>query len=108
MTMGPTPATEPGHWPGTDSPAARIVDPPRFGRWLCLVAVAIGLVWIAYQLVTNPGFQWGIVGRYMLDATVLRGVAMTIQLTFLIMVIGVMIGVVVAFQVAIFVKLFIH
>src|SRR5258708_18670583 len=84
------------NWPGPESSAARIVDPPRFGRWLCLVAVAAGLVWIAYQLVTNPGFRWDIVGRYMLDATVLRGVGMTIQLTFLIMVIGVVIGVVVA------------
>jgi polar amino acid transport system permease protein len=90
------PGTAPPNWPGPESVAARIVEPPRLGRWLCLVAVAVGLTWIAYQLVTNPGFQWDIVGRYMLDATVLRGVGMTIQLTFLIMVIGVVIGVVVA------------
>ena len=90
------PATGPRHWPGPDSAAARIIEPPRFGRWLCLVAVALGLVWIAYQLLTNPGFQWDIVGRYMLDRTVLRGIAMTIQLTFLVMVIGAVIGVLVA------------
>ena len=56
----------------------------------------MGLIWIAYQLLTNPGFQWDIVGRYMLDRTVLRGIAMTIQLTFLVMVIGAVIGVLVA------------
>ena len=72
-------ATQTQNWPDADSAAARIIEPPRFGRWLCLVAVALGLVWIAYQLLTNPGFQWDIVGRYMLDRTVLRGIAMTIQ-----------------------------
>ena len=89
-------ATQTETWPAADAAAARIIEPPRFGRWLCLVAVALGLVWIAYQLLTNPGFQWDIVGRYMLDPTVLRGIAMTIQLTFLVMVIGAVIGVLVA------------
>ena len=74
----------------------QVVEPPRYGRWLALALVAVGLVWIAWQLVTNPGFQWDIVGRYMLDRTVLRGVAMTIQLTFLVMLIGAAIGIVVA------------
>ena len=49
--------------PGPESAAERIVDPPRFGRWLGVAAVALGLAWIAYTLVTNPGFQWDIVGR---------------------------------------------
>jgi polar amino acid transport system permease protein len=74
----------------------QVVEPPRYGRWLALALVAVGLVWIAWQLVTNQGFQWDIVGRYMLDPTVLRGVAMTIQLTFLVMLIGAAIGIVVA------------
>jgi polar amino acid transport system permease protein len=89
-------ATQTQNWPGAEAAAERIVDPPRFGRWLGVAAVALGLAWIAYQLVTNPGFQWNIVGRYFLDPTVLRGVGMTIQLTILVMVIGVVIGIVVA------------
>jgi polar amino acid transport system permease protein len=83
-------------WPGPDSSAERIVDPPRVGRWLGVAAVALGLAWIAYQVITNPGFQWSIVGRYMLDPTVLQGVAMTIELTFFVMVLGVLIGIVIA------------
>src|SRR5687767_8256630 len=83
-------------WPGPDSAAARIVDPPRYLRFVALIAVAIFLVWIGYQLITNRGFQWDIVGKYMLDRTVLRGVAMTIQLTILVMLIGVVVGIVVA------------
>jgi polar amino acid transport system permease protein len=58
--------------------------------------VGVGLIWIGYQLVTNRGFQWDIVGRYMLAPTVLRGVAMTLHLTVLVMTIGVVIGVFIA------------
>ena len=65
-------------------------------RFVALIAVAIFLLWVAYQIVTNGGFQWDIVGRYMLDHTVLRGVVMTIQLTILVMLIGVVVGIVVA------------
>jgi polar amino acid transport system permease protein len=83
-------------WPGPDSTAARIIDPPRYGRVVALIAVAIFLIWVGYQLLTNRGFQWDIVFRYMLDRTVLRGVAMTIQLTVLVMLIGVVVGIVVA------------
>jgi polar amino acid transport system permease protein len=83
-------------WPGQDSAAERIVDPPRYGRFVALIAVAIFLVWVAYQLVTNKGFQWDIVGKYMLDRTVLRGISMTIQLTVLVMLIGVVVGIVIA------------
>lgn len=94
--MNLDPAAASRQWPGAESPAARIVEPPRFGRWLCLAIVAVGLIWIAYQLFNNPGFQWDIVGRYLLDRTVLRGIAMTLELTFLVMAIGAVIGVIVA------------
>jgi len=81
---------------GRPSDTERIVEPPHYGRWLGFLLVGIGLVWIAYQLVTNRGFQWDIVGRYMLHPTVLRGVEMTIRLTFLVMTIGVVIGIAIA------------
>jgi len=83
-------------WPGADSAIARIVDPPHVGRWLGVMAVALGLAWIAWQVITNPGFQWAIVGRYILDPTVLRGVAVTVELTFLVMLLGAVIGIGVA------------
>jgi polar amino acid transport system permease protein len=83
-------------WPGPDSRADQIVDPPRYGRWFAVLAVVVALAWVAYQLVTNPGFQWDIVFRYMFSSSVLGGIAMTLQLTFLVMLIGLVIGVVVA------------
>jgi polar amino acid transport system permease protein len=83
---------------GLDVPsgAARIVDPPRVKRWIGVAIVVTFLVWVSYQLFTNPGFQWEIVFRYMLDRTVLRGISMTIQLTVLVMIIGVFVGIIVA------------
>ena len=83
-------------WPEAALSAAEVQDPPRTWRWVGVAAVAVGLAWIVYQLLTNPGFQWDIVFRYLLDPTVLRGVAMTIQLTVLVMVIGIAVGIVVA------------
>lgn len=84
------------NWPGPESPAARIVERPRVGRWIGVAAVGLLLVWIAWQVMTNGGFQWDIVGRYMFHHTVLRGVAMTLQLTLLVMVMGTVIGIFVA------------
>ncbi|MHA7868069.1 MAG: amino acid ABC transporter permease [Salipiger thiooxidans] len=65
-------------------------------RWLGIAAVMIGLAWIAFQILTNPGFEWDVVGKYMLHPQVLRGVGMTLWLTLLVMVMGTVIGIIVA------------
>ena len=84
-------------------PAARDIDsapevltPAYVGRWFGVAFVALAGAWILYQFVTNGGFQWPVVARYMLDRRVLAGVAMTLQLTALVMVIGTILGIVVA------------
>jgi polar amino acid transport system permease protein len=73
-----------------------ILPVPRIGRWFGLVLAALAVIWVVYQIITNPGFQWGVVGHYMLNRDVLTGVAMTLELTVLVMVIGTLIGVIVA------------
>jgi len=79
---------------GTDStsPQLRIVARLRWGRWVGGAAVAAFLAWIAFQVVTNPGFQWSIVARYMLNKEILGGVGMTVELTVLVMAMGIAIG----------------
>jgi polar amino acid transport system permease protein len=79
-----------------DQDALRIIPRSRWGSWLGAAAVLIFVVWIVYQIFTNPGFQWDVVGSYILHSSVLLGVMMTCQLTFLVMVVGSIIGVVVA------------
>jgi polar amino acid transport system permease protein len=76
--------------------APAIVAPPRVGRWFGLVIVTAIIAWVVYQIIVNPGFEWMVVRKYMLDPNVLDGVAMTIELTALVMAIGVVIGMVVA------------
>ena len=76
--------------------ALQIIPRSRWGRRVGAAAVLVFVVWIVYQILTNPGFQWDVVGNYMLHPSVLRGVLMTCQLTFLVMVVASIIGVIVA------------
>ncbi len=74
----------------------RIIPGTPWGRWVGAAVVAVFVAWVIYQILTNPGFQWRIVGKYMLHPGVLQGVAMTIELTALVMVAGTIIGIVIA------------
>lgn len=89
-------ATDPANAVADMSSAPAIIHPPRFGRWIGVVLVGAVVAWIVYQVLTNPGFQWDVVGRYLLDAGVLKGVVMTLQLTAIVMIVGLLIGIVVA------------
>ena len=70
-----------------------ILPAPRPGHWIGVAVVAAVGSWIAYQALTNPGFQWGTVGLYMLHPQVLRGVGTTVELTALVMLMGAVLGV---------------
>jgi len=63
------------------------------------VAAAVVLVLIAmfvHSLVTNPRFQWGVIGSYFLSRRVLDGLEITILLTVVCMAIGIVLGVILA------------
>ena len=51
---------------------------------------------IVRSIVTNPRFQWGVVGDYLFDARVLHGVIATLYLTVIAMAIGIVLGIVLA------------
>jgi polar amino acid transport system permease protein len=48
------------------------------------------------SVVTNPHFQWGVVGHYLHDPAILRGVVATLYLTVAAMAIGIVLGVILA------------
>jgi polar amino acid transport system permease protein len=81
---------------GDLSSVPQIVEPVRIGHWFGLAAAAAVIAWIGYQILVNPGFEWDVVGRYMFSPSVLGGVAMTIELTALVMAIGIVIGMFIA------------
>jgi polar amino acid transport system permease protein len=66
------------------------------GRWLAVLVLAVLAAMLVHSLVTNPGFGWATVGQYLFSAPILNGLANTLILTVLSMLIGIVGGVVVA------------
>ncbi|HEY1507862.1 MAG TPA: amino acid ABC transporter permease [Solirubrobacteraceae bacterium] len=66
------------------------------GRWVASVVVLLVAASIVRSIVTNPRFGWGVVGHYLFDARILHGVVVTLELTFLSMIIGIVLGVLAA------------
>jgi polar amino acid transport system permease protein len=66
------------------------------GRWITAAIVAVIAVSLARSVVTNPRFEWNVVGDYLFDHRVLHGVQVTLELTVIAMAVGVLIGVLLA------------
>ncbi len=68
----------------------------RPGRWIAAAIVLVVGASIVRAVVTNPRFEWHVVGQYLFDSRILHGVLVTIELTVIAMVIGVALGIVLA------------
>jgi len=68
----------------------------RPGRWVAAAIVLVLAVSIVRSIVTNPHFEWGVVGEYLFDERILEGLRVTIELTVIAMAIGVVLGMVLA------------
>jgi polar amino acid transport system permease protein len=66
------------------------------GRWIAAAIVLVVAVALVRSVVTNPRFEWGVVGEYLFDERVLEGVRVTIELTVIAMAIGILLGVLLA------------
>ncbi|MDR2988748.1 MAG: amino acid ABC transporter permease [Nocardiopsaceae bacterium] len=66
------------------------------GRWVAAVIVLVLFAMLAHTLVTNPHFEWNIVGNYFFSSRVLKGLWYTILLTVISMAIGIVLGVILA------------
>ena len=67
------------------------------GRWVAAVIVLIiAASLVRSAIVTNPNFEWHVVGQYLFDSRILHGVVVTIRLTVISMVIGIVLGVILA------------
>jgi polar amino acid transport system permease protein len=65
-------------------------------RWVSAVLVLLVAAQVVYIVVTAPELKWEIVGRYLFQGLILRGIVVTLELTVLAMVIGVVLGIVLA------------
>lgn len=77
---------------GRDITTMPVVPLRHRGRTLfaaILIIIAAGLM---LSMITNPRFQWSVVGEYLFDESIMAGLFMTIWLTIAAMVIGVILG----------------
>jgi polar amino acid transport system permease protein len=68
----------------------------HWGRWVASAIVLFVVAVVVYSVVNNPRFQWGVVGDFLFDARIVRGARITLELTFLSMLIGIVLGVLLA------------
>jgi len=74
----------------------KAVPVPHPGRWLAGAVVLVLVAMLVHTLVTNPRFDWGIIGDYFTSRRVLDGLAITILLTVVAMATGIVLGVILA------------
>ncbi|MFF0064514.1 amino acid ABC transporter permease [Streptomyces sp. NPDC005279] len=88
-TLPESPAAPPSR---TDAVQPRIVPVRRTGQWAAAVAVLLLLAGAVSSVVRNDAFQWEVVGDYFTSTSVLRGLALTLWLTGVVMVLGFTLG----------------
>jgi polar amino acid transport system permease protein len=66
------------------------------GRWIAAAIIAVLVASLARSVITNPRFEWDVVGDYLFDSRILKGLEVTLELTVVAMVLGIVLGIVVA------------
>lgn len=65
-------------------------------RWVAVAVLAVLTAMLVHALVTEPGFQWPVVGSYLFDHAILDGVLVTLELTATAMAISIALGLILA------------
>jgi polar amino acid transport system permease protein len=80
--------------PGDEELAAsRLVPRRRPGQWGSAAIALVLLAMVVHTLLTNPRFQWGIIGQYFATRPVLDGLWLTLWLTAAVMSCGYLLGI---------------
>jgi len=78
------------------APPMKAVPVRHPGRWVGVAVIAVLVAMLVHSFLTNPNFQWDVVGQYLFSDPVLRGLRNTLILTVLSMAIGIVGGVLLA------------
>ncbi|MCK1797407.1 amino acid ABC transporter permease [Streptomyces sp. XM4193] len=95
MGKGPGTPTGPASRDRVPPAAIRAIPVRHYGRWAS-AAVVLGLLAALLYAFAGAKINWGVVGDYLSDGTVVRGAWETLKLTVLAMVIGVVLGMLLA------------
>ncbi|WP_035855114.1 amino acid ABC transporter permease [Cryptosporangium arvum] len=68
----------------------------RWGHWVLGAVLVVLAAQLGRFLVFNEAFEWGVVGQYLFDASVLRGLGTTILLAVAAMLVGLVLGTTIA------------
>jgi polar amino acid transport system permease protein len=68
----------------------------RPGQWASALVLLVLFAMFVHTMVTNSRFQWGTVGHYFVDRSILRGLELTLWLTAAVMATGYILGIGVA------------
>ncbi len=69
---------------------------PRPGRWLGAAVVAVLVAMAVNSLITNPNFQWDLVGKWIFSKSIMTGVLYTLILTAAAMILGTILAITMA------------
>jgi polar amino acid transport system permease protein len=78
------------------APPMKAVPVRHPGRWVGVAVIVVLVAMLVHSFLTNPNFQWDVVGQYLFSEPVLRGLRNTLILTVLSMAIGIVGGVLLA------------
>ena len=70
----------------------RVPRSRRRGQITALLLLGVPAVFLVRSFFTQPNYQWSVVWDYMFDPTILKGLKLTLWLTFLSMLIGIIVG----------------
>lgn len=65
----------------------------RPGRWVIGVVILLAVAWFVHFIVTNDRLEWNVVGQYLFDGQVLKGLGTTLILSIVAQVIGTLLGI---------------
>jgi polar amino acid transport system permease protein len=80
----------------TDAEAIKAVPVRHYGRWVAGVIILFVAFIVVRSVITNDALQWPVVGDYLFDDRVLRGLQNTLILTVISMLVGIVGGILLA------------
>jgi polar amino acid transport system permease protein len=93
-----SPGAGPGRWDPApaDTEGMRVVPRRHPGRWIGIAVVLVLVGMLVEGFITNPRYQWDVVGEYLFSGAVLSGLVRTLELTAIAMTIAIVLGIVLA------------
>jgi polar amino acid transport system permease protein len=78
------------------TPRVKVVPRRHPGQWIGIAIVLLVVAMLIQGFITNPRYQWEVVGEYLFSGAVLNGLVRTLQLTAIAMSIAIALGIVLA------------